>query len=1120
MPPLKNDPLWYKDAIIYEVHVRAFRDEDADGVGDFKGLASRLDYLQNLGVTAIWLLPFYPSPLRDDGYDISDYQSVHPFYGSLRDFESFLKAAHRRGIRVITELVINHTSDQHPWFQRARRAAPGSNQRDFYVWSDTPDRYGETRIIFKDFEHSNWAWDPQAGAYYWHRFFSHQPDLNYDNPAVQRAVKRVMDFWFGMGVDGMRLDAVPYLYEREGTQCENLDETHEILKDLRRHLDRKYANRMFVAEANQWPEDAAAYFGDGDECHMNFHFPLMPRLFMAIHMEDRYPIIDILQQTPEIPENSQWALFLRNHDELTLEMVTDEERDYMYRVYADSRQMRINLGIRRRLAPLLGNNRRRIELMNALLFSLPGTPVIYYGDEIGMGDNVYLGDRNGVRTPMQWSADRNAGFSRANPQSLYLPVIIDPEYHYESVNVEAQLNNPHSLLWWMKRLIALRKRRQAFGRGSIEFLVPENRKILAFVRRYREEAVLVVANLSRYAQYASLDLTEFQGMVPVEMFGRIEFPAIEESGAGAYFLSLGPHAFYWFSLEKPAVIELTGGKDLPVLEAEGRWESILDEKLREDLEELLPEYVRERRWFGGKSRKIEGVEITDAIRVPFNGHNAFLTVLSVRYTDAEPETYVLPLAYHETADGDDPTADLAHCRVARLGIAGRNGAREGLLYDATAHPGFDRALLDAIARNRVLHGSMGSAVSQKTPAFNRIARDWTGDIEIRPGKAEQTNTSILFGDRFILKLYRRLHEGMNPDLEIGSFLSLRMKFPHVPPAAGHIEYRKGRRTPATLAFLQSFVPNEGDAWRFTLDQVEQFFERAASRYSSIEEVPDPSGPLLDLADAELPEAIREGVGVYLEAARLLGQRTAELHIALASDPDDPDFRPEPMTPFYRRSLYQSMRNLTARVFQSLAAGTQRIPKDARDEAREVLAARKSVLGWFEKAFRRSFKAQRIRTHGDYHLGQVLHTGRDFTIIDFEGEPARGIEERRLKRSPLRDVAGMIRSFNYAAWTALFTRASRKMPEEARGPVLGRWARAWHRCVSAKFLAAWLEAASGSAFLEDVDREELGVLLDVFLLEKAIYELGYELDNRPDWVRVPLMGILEILSGSAGSPSGD
>src|SRR5688572_22756592 len=547
-PPRAAESMWYRNAVIYQAHVRSFYDSDGNGIGDLRGVTQKLDYLQDLGISTLWLLPFYPSPLRDDGYDIADYYAINPIYGTLDDFKEFLQEAHRRSLRVITELVINHTSDQHPWFQRARRASPGSVERDYYVWSETSDKYRDARIIFRDFETSNWTWDPVARAYYWHRFYSHQPDLNFDHPPVHEEIIRVLDFWLELGVDGLRLDAVPYLYEREGTNCENLEETHAYLKTLRSHVDTKYGDRMLIAEANQWPEDAVKYMGEGrgDECHMAFHFPLMPRLFMSVRMEDRTPIIDILEQTPAIPETCQWAMFLRYHDELTLEMVTEEERDYMYRVYARDPKARINLGIRRRLAPLLGNDRRTIELMNGLLFSLPGTPVLYYGDEIGMGDNIYLGDRNGVRTPMQWSGDRNAGFSRANPQQLYLPAIIDPEYHFGTVNVEAQQSNPNSLLWWMKRLIALRKEYKAFGRGSIEFLYPDNRKVLAYIRRFEQETILVVVNLSRLVQYVSLDLSEFEGAVPIELFGSTDFPPVTEA---PFFLTLGPHAFYWFSLE-------------------------------------------------------------------------------------------------------------------------------------------------------------------------------------------------------------------------------------------------------------------------------------------------------------------------------------------------------------------------------------------------------------------------------------------------------------------------------------------------------------------------------------------------------------------------------------------
>jgi maltose alpha-D-glucosyltransferase / alpha-amylase len=542
-----DEALWYKDAIIYEVPVKSFFDGNDDGIGDFTGLIDKLDYLHGLGVTCLWLLPCFPSPLKDDGYDISNYTEVHPSYGTLEDFKRFLKAAHDRDLKVLIELVVNHTSDQHQWFQIARNAPAGSTARNFYVWSDTDQTYQDARIIFVDTEQSNWGWDPVAKAYYWHRFFHHQPDLNYDNPTVLEEVLRVMDFWLEMGVDGFRLDAVPYLIEREGTNCENLPETHTILKAIRRHIESRWPNRMLLAEANQWPADVRPYFGDGDECHMAFHFPVMPRLFMALHLEERDPIVEIMERTPDIPESCQWALFLRNHDELTLEMVTDDERDYMYLAYSADPMTRLNVGIRRRFAPLMNNSRRRIELMTSVLFSLPGTPIIYYGDEIGMGDNMHLGDRNGVRTPMQWTGDRNAGFSRADPQMLFSPVINDPVYGYQAVNVEAGEHDPASLLHWTRNMIRLRRLFRVFGRGTIEFLQPANRAVLAYVRRYQtDDAVLCVANLARNVQPVHLDLSAFAGLVPVEIFGYTEFPVI---GVEPYFLTLGPYGFYWFELQ-------------------------------------------------------------------------------------------------------------------------------------------------------------------------------------------------------------------------------------------------------------------------------------------------------------------------------------------------------------------------------------------------------------------------------------------------------------------------------------------------------------------------------------------------------------------------------------------
>jgi maltose alpha-D-glucosyltransferase / alpha-amylase len=616
-----TDPLWYKDAIIYELHVRAFADANGDGIGDFAGLLSHLDYLQDLGVTCLWLLPFFPSPLRDDGYDIANYVDVNPSYGTLDDFKQFLDAAHERNIQVLIELVINHTSDQHPWFQAARRAPAGSPEREMYVWSDTDKRYEGVRIIFTDTEKSNWTWDETAQQFYWHRFFSHQPDLNFDHPRVMDEVLKAMRFWLDMGVDALRLDAIPYLIERDGTSCENVPETHVKIKAIREVIDDEYENRVILAEANMWPADVRPYFGDGDECHMAFHFPLMPRIYMALRQEDRLPITDIMAQTPAIPDICQWGLFLRNHDELTLEMVTNDERDYMYLAYSADPRMRINVGIRRRLAPLLDNNRGRIELLNSLLFSFPGTPILYYGDEIGMGDNIYLGDRNGVRTPMQWTSDRNAGFSRAVPARLYAPVIMDPIWGFQAVNVEAQLSDQSSLLHWTRNMIALRKLFRVFGRGTQEFLAPENRKVLAYIRRYTHEdgtheIVLCVANLSRFAQPVSLDLSCFAGMIPVEMLGYVSFPAIDKT---PYALTLSPYSFLWLELQPaPEVPEATLVKteESALNLITGSWQDVLTGPGLALMQELLPAYLARQRWFGAKSRTISSVHILDWVELP------------------------------------------------------------------------------------------------------------------------------------------------------------------------------------------------------------------------------------------------------------------------------------------------------------------------------------------------------------------------------------------------------------------------------------------------------------------------------------------------------------------------
>jgi maltose alpha-D-glucosyltransferase/alpha-amylase len=1094
-----DDPLWFKEAVIYEIHVRAFHDSDADGIGDFRGLAEKLDYLKDLGVNALWLLPFYPSPLKDDGYDIADYTDIHPSYGTMADFKHFLREAHARGLRVITELVLNHTSDQHPWFQRARRAPAKSPQRDYYIWSETPERYKEARIIFKDSETSNWAWDSVARRYYWHRFYSHQPDLNFDSPAVQRQTLRLVDYWLELGVDGLRLDAVPYLFEREGTSCENLPETHGFLKKIRQRADAKFKNRLLLAEANQWPEDAVAYFGEGDECHMAFHFPIMPRMFMAVHMEDRYPLIDILSQTPAIPPSCQWALFLRNHDELTLEMVTDEERDYMYRVYAHDRQARINLGIRRRLAPLLRNNRRKIELLNGLLFSLPGTPIIYYGDEIGMGDNIYLGDRNGVRTPMQWSSDRNAGFSRANPQRLYLPINIDPEFHYEAVNVEAQQNNPHSLLWWMKRLIALSRRYKAFGRGTMEILTPENRKVFAFLRSHGNERILVVANLSRFVQFVQLDLSAFQGRTPVELFGRTPFPTI---GSAPYLLTLGPHGFFWFALEPSRVEEVVpAGAEPPTLRAREDWKEIFGERSRAPLEEALAAFLQGRRWFAGQGMKLRSVRILDLFPLDLKSQEVVFLYFQVEFVEGQRQTYGLLVGRALGDRAEQARRNAASSVIAPLHVQGA----EGLLVEVVQDPQVAGELLDGVARRRQFKGGNGRIALVPSTAFSRLRGKAAEPLPATPVRGERSDSSIIFGNRLIMKLLRRVEPGENPELEVGRFLTERARFEAVAPVAGSIEYHRQGADPVILGIVHGYAPHQGDAWRFTLDNLESYFESVLAQPRSLEA---PSGRLLDLIQQTPPAEIREAIGTYLEVARLIGRRIAELHLALASADDDPAFAPEPFTPFYQRSVYQSMRSQVGQVFPALRRRLKDLDAQTRGEAECVLELEPRLLKRFLSVSQARISAQRIRCHGNLHLGQLLYTGKDFVILDFEGEPARPLSERRIKRSPLRDVAGMLRSFHYAANAAVLARQPQEQVPE-RVATLQTAGRMWHAWVCSAFFRSYMERMKDSSLLPS-GREGLETLLDAFQLDTCVYEIGYELGSRPGWLRIPLRGILYLL----------
>ncbi len=1095
-----DDPLWYKDAIIYEVHVRAFFDGNNDGVGDFEGLTQKLEYLVDLGINTIWLLPFMPSPLRDDGYDISDYTSVNPRYGTLDDVSKFLEKAHALGLRVITELVINHTSDQHAWFQCARRAAPGTPERDFYVWSDSPDKYADVPLMFPDFETSNWAWDPLAKQYYWHRFYSHQPDLNFDNPAVWDALLPVVDFWFELGVDGMRLDAVPYLVEREGTSCEHLPETHAFLKALRKHVDERYPNRLFLAEANAWPDDMVKYFGDGDECQMAFHFPLMPRLFMALHQEDRFPITDILSQTPEIPDNCQWGLFLRNHDELTLAMITDEERDAMYSAYTQDRQARLFLGIRHRLAPLLRNDRRRIQLLNTLLFSLPGSPVLYYGDEIGMGDNIYLGDRNGVRTPMQWSDDRNAGFSRANSQKLYLPVVIDSEYHYEAVNVETQQNNPSSLLWWTKRLIALRKQHPAFGRGELHLLEPDNSKILAFVRRTEEEQLLIVVNLSRFVQHVLIDLRQYEGLVPEEIFGRARFPRIEDS---PYSLTLGPYGVYWFSLnaEKSQAVQPAG---LPVLGIQN-WSDLVRESGRNILCHLLA-----KRHSNGESAKVIGCRVLDIRPMPLTGLDAQLLEYRIEYSSGVAETLFQPLAFISEEQFTAAENTLQHTAIARTGAP-----HNAILCDPVALPEYARAILDAMATRRASPMANGAKlVCIQFDGLDPADLIPEEPLTVTAYLGVQHHVTAIIGRRLVFRAFRRADDGLNPDVEIGRFLQ-QQGFAEFAQVVGAIEYRRPGVEPMTLGAIHRYVPNQGDAWQMMLDQSIRFFDGVAAQS---ETNPGELAPLpVELSDGGgLSDRWEQLVSPFIHSARALGAFTAKLHLTLAGATGIPAIISTPFTPAYQRSFYQSLRNLAGRIHSLLAEPHTEWPESVRDLASQLRRQGPAIFARIHGALDPELAAgKRIRCHGDYHLGQLLVTGRDFVLSDFEGAVNRTIGDRRIKRSPLNDVAALLRSFDYVASSVRLDLSGNRgttqgivRPEDRAK--LERYSQAWQSRLESEFFQVYTEAVESADLLPRSDAARQN-LLELSLLERALREAEYDLAARPDWAVIPLTAILRLLA---------
>ena len=1106
MVGLTQTNTWYKDAIIYNLNIKSFFDFNNDGSGDIQGLIEKLDYLEDLGVNCLALMPFYDSPFKDDGYDIADYCKIHPDFGTLEQFKTLLDEAHKREMRIVIDFMMNHTATKHEWFQRARKAAPNSVERNYYIWSNDPEKFAEAEILFKDYEASNWTWDNEAKAYYFHRFFSHQADLNFDNDAVREELRQVLDFWFSMGVDGTVLRSVSYLYKREGTNCENLPEAHAFLKRIRKYLNDIYPDKILIADTNQWPEDAAAYFGEGDECHMNYHFPLMPRLYMALQTEDAYPIVDIMEQTPAINDASQWALFLRNHDDLTLSMVTEEERDYMYKMFAQDHGAKINEGIRRRLAPLLGNDRRKIELLNSLLFSLPGTPVIYYGDEIGMGDNIYLGDRNGIRTPMQWNADRNAGFSSANPQKLFLPIIRDPAYRYESVNVEVQSKNTASLLFWMKNIIAMRKRLKALSHGETTFLDSGNGKVLSFVRHYKGESVLVVANLSKYSQAAELKLKEYRSNQPVEIFSQNKFFEITDN---PYSITLSPYSYYWFLLEqdseyveKPSQIE-----QFSEIESEVEWEPFLDHysSKRKFLKNALPNYLKSCRWFAGKSRGIVSLDIDryPSVSVGENqNQTVFFTQVDVRYTDGLPETYSLPIAFVTDAAAiiqylkTKPNAVLCYFKTP---------TKEGILIDALFEENCRTKIFEMIKTDVSVSDTEGVLRFESGSVLQNFKYE---KIESDVLKVEQSNTSIIYNDQFFFKIYRKLDTDINPDLELVRYLSEKTNFQNSPRYGGGIEYYDNNtKTMMVLGLLQNKIPNQGEAWTSTLEALTRYYEKVFEKVDKAT-VPPTLIRKNRMYFEDVPPLVQKLIGsVTYERVTLLARRTAEMHVALSLEKEDEDFKPERFTQNYQRSIYSGHRKLLAEKFMALEKRLPKLPEHIRAEAETVLALKDQIDECFSKIFAEKIEATKTRIHGDYHLGQVLFNGKDYFIIDFEGEPLHSISERRLKKTPFKDVAGMIRSFHYAAYGQLALNQNYRKEDML---FLEEWALQWYHYVSQFYLTAYLDRAEGANFIP-ADEESKRILLRTYMLEKAIYEVGYEMNARPDWLRVPIRGVLYVMN---------
>ncbi len=1085
----KGDPLWFKDAVIYEVSVRAFCDSNGDGIGDFQGLISKLDYLEDLGVNTIWLMPFFPSPLKDDGFDVAEYCDIHPDYGTLSDFKEFLKDAHNRGLKVITELVLNHTSDQHPWFQKSRKARPGSRYKDYYVWNNNTERYKEARVIFAA-NQDNWAWDVGAKAYYWHRFYRHQPELNFENPEVQLEMIKVIDFWMKIGVDGFRLASVPFLFEEEGTNCENLPQTHAFIKKLRTHIDKHYNDRILIAEANLWPEDAAEYFGKGQECHMCFNYPLMPRLFLGLRTEDSYPIIDIFDQTPDTPLNSQWAIFLRNHDEIGLEMVTEEEKDYLFKAYAIDPNMKHNLGIRRRLAPLLNNDRRKMELLYSLLFSLPGTPVLYYGDEIGMGDNIYLGDRFGVRTPMQWNMNINSGFSTANPQKLFLPIITDPVYRFESVNVAMQEENPSSLMWWLKNVLAMRKRLNIFGRGDLTFIESSNAKVLCFARGHKNQKVVVVANLSQFSQATTLDFSAFKDCDVTEVFSQNRFNSVID---GEYPITIGPYGYFWFQVdasEKKEAISSSG--ELALFQSDLSWERTFSdyENVRFLERKVLQPFMRKCRWFGGKARTVSKVGIHKIIPLKTDEDTHYLTVIEVHYVQRLPELYFLPIFFASSDTLFDKVEYTAQSVICRAELQGKTG----FLIDSNYDRDFRDFLFRAMEKKVRVKDDDGTLEFNSSIYVKLNAKE----VDSKILKADQSNTAIIYNDQYFFKFYRKVETEINPDLEIVRFLSENTSFSNSPKYAGSIEYKDNEGNVIVFGLLQEKVENQGDSWMMTTDSVGRFYERVMMKAKK-EKLPKLVNKSA-ITFEEAPELIQEfiGRGFYERVVRL-GQRTAEMHLALASDKTDPAFAPEYFSANYQRSLYSALRKLVRDRLKLLEQSLPKLHHQTQILAKEILGKEDEILDYFAEVYKVRLTSIKTRIHGDFHLGQVLFTGKDFVIIDFEGEPGFSFSERRLKKNPLKDVAGMMRSFHYAAFGKILLNENYR---EKDLEFLGQWAEQWQHYVSRFYMGAYMERAGMGKSLSEGD----DTLMRVYLLEKAIYELGYELNGRPDWVIIPLRGI--------------